>query len=695
MDRRKNKVSPILQASACNTSQRSLRAGGFRFGADSPESMTHSQLDLAIMEMMNINPTRTPWQICEGNPITTKGKRLQMAKMLMLTLFPCLVLMGITAGIWGQRIVSYVKTIGQCINVERFVKNLQDERDKSVLYLSEIGRDPRAKQELLSQYPLTDKAYEDLPLWPLRALSSKSHYQSKEAFLAYLNEHRYEFFSQGKTERTELAFYTEHINMFLQWLFSLADGRVATGSVWKEMVAFLHVADAKTKLGTERALGVYYFTKGHFDNAESYLQFIESQDNANTTVASASLYSSLVGQVFHREFLDNKSLADDIKFMRASIVHVENPFEKSNGSLSLARYWFDNLTYQMDVMLHIQQLLCENMIETLRVREKEEVIELGAEGSVFAVALIVCPLIIQAIYTMTSRMHVFSISLADKTKQLNKEKNRTDTLLYQMLPKAVAETLKKNEEVTAEFYESVTIFFSDIVGFTDISASSSPFQVVQMLNSLYSSFDERIGRYDVYKVETIGDAYMVASGLPKRNGNRHSAEIATMSLDLLDHISQLEIPHMPEKKFRLRIGLHTGSVVAGVVGLKMPRYCLFGETVSIASRMESFGSPNKIHLSGTTHAALTEIGGFSMTRREKEIVLGDSMLSMVIKGDISTYWLWDKEGMHRRQAFNSSQQSVDHDNAYSPACSPGPEACHIPDNPFIQRRGSVVICDEN
>jgi atrial natriuretic peptide receptor A len=100
------------------------------------------------------------------------------------------------------------------------------------------------------------------------------------------------------------------------------------------------------------------------------------------------------------------------------------------------------------------------------------------------------------------------------------------------------------------------------------------------LNGLYTLFDSIIEGFDVYKVETIGDAYMVVSGLPKQNPN-NAREIARMSLALLDSVAQFKIPHLPEKKLELRIGLHTGPCVAGVVGLKMPRYCLFGGTIFI------------------------------------------------------------------------------------------------------------------
>jgi atrial natriuretic peptide receptor A len=120
-------------------------------------------------------------------------------------------------------------------------------------------------------------------------------------------------------------------------------------------------------------------------------------------------------------------------------------------------------------------------------------------------------------------------------------------------------------------YDQVTIYFSDIVGFTSISAESTPMQVVNLLNDLYTCFDKIVGHFDVYKVETIGDAYMVVSGLPVRNGDLHAREIARMALALLAKVRSFKIHHRPDEKLKLRIGIHSGSCCAGVVGLKMPR----------------------------------------------------------------------------------------------------------------------------
>ncbi|KOB74222.1 Guanylate cyclase [Operophtera brumata] len=217
---------------------------------------------------------------------------------------------------------------------------------------------------------------------------------------------------------------------------------------------------------------------------------------------------------------------------------------------------------------------------------------------------------VQIIKDGKNKTATFTQSIEMSTQRLVAEKQKSDLLLSRMLPLPVLQRLRAQRAVPAESFDAVTIFFSDIVGFTNISANSTPMEVINMLNMLYRLFDEKIMQYNVYKVETIGDAYM-------------SLEGAT-------------VPHRPTEPLRIRAGVNTGPCVAGVVGTTMPRYCLFGDTINTASRMESTGEAMKIHISYTTKQALDEIGNYETESRGQVDVAG--------KGQMETFWLRGKIG---------------------------------------------------
>ncbi|KAJ3144642.1 hypothetical protein HDU86_001661 [Geranomyces michiganensis] len=221
--------------------------------------------------------------------------------------------------------------------------------------------------------------------------------------------------------------------------------------------------------------------------------------------------------------------------------------------------------------------------------------------------------------------------------ELQAAKNQADDLLQRMFPPSVASQLLSGVTVVPQDYKHSTVFFSDIVGFTEIASRCSAIQMVDFFNDLYTAFDAIISIYDAYKVETIGDCYMVVSGCPKPNGDLHAGEIARMALHLVSAVPQIKFKGQPDLRISIRVGICSGPVAAGVVGNRMPRYCLFGNTVNVASRMESNGAGMHIQCAESTFTALQRLGGYQMQRR------GDG-IDIKGKGKMQTYWLVAKEG---------------------------------------------------
>ncbi|KAA0702387.1 Guanylate cyclase soluble subunit alpha-2 [Triplophysa tibetana] len=199
---------------------------------------------------------------------------------------------------------------------------------------------------------------------------------------------------------------------------------------------------------------------------------------------------------------------------------------------------------------------------------------------------------------LKKRMDKLKATLEKTHQALEEEKRRTVDLLYSIFPGDVAQRLWQGLPVQAKKFDDVTMLFSDIVGFTAVCAQCTPMQVISMLNELYTRFDYQCGILDVYKIETIGDAYCVAGGLHKKIDS-HAKPIALMALKMIELSEEVLTPD--GRPIKLRIGIHSGSVLAGVVGVKMPRYCLFGNNVTLASKFESGSHPRCINVSPSTY----------------------------------------------------------------------------------------------
>jgi class 3 adenylate cyclase len=184
-----------------------------------------------------------------------------------------------------------------------------------------------------------------------------------------------------------------------------------------------------------------------------------------------------------------------------------------------------------------------------------------------------------------------------------REHNKSEKLLLNILPSAIADRLKQKEEIIADGFEEVTILFADIVNFTKLSARISPNELVTMLNKIFSAFDRLAILYGLEKIKTIGDAYMVVGGLPLPRDD-HAEVIADMALNMQEAMKSLRSEIGEE--LRIRIGINTGSVVAGVIGIQKFSYDLWGDAVNTASRMESQGLVNCIQLTETTYKYLKD-----------------------------------------------------------------------------------------
>ncbi|OQV15548.1 Atrial natriuretic peptide receptor 1 [Hypsibius exemplaris] len=223
-------------------------------------------------------------------------------------------------------------------------------------------------------------------------------------------------------------------------------------------------------------------------------------------------------------------------------------------------------------------------------------------------------------------------TIAESVRGFMEEKKRSEELLYSILPRFVAQSINKGEVILPKTHTSTTIYFSHLDGWEDIIArTKSPRELTKALNAFYTVCDDIIETHDVYKVETSSDSYMIVSGLPIANGTRHVAIISSMSLELMDAVKDRSFTTSFDTSCRLRIGMNSGPCVAGVIGLKLPKYCLFGDTVNTASRMASSGEAGRIHMSDTSADILLHYPNFEIEERGERLIKG--------KGLMKTYWL--------------------------------------------------------
>jgi class 3 adenylate cyclase len=211
---------------------------------------------------------------------------------------------------------------------------------------------------------------------------------------------------------------------------------------------------------------------------------------------------------------------------------------------------------------------------------------------------------------LESRQEELEREVAERTASLRSEKQKSDDLLRNILPLEIAEELKETGRSEAKLYSEVSVLFTDFVDFTQVAEKLSPAALVATIDQCFQAFDAIIERHGLEKIKTIGDAYLAVSGLPVENP-KHAQAVVSAALDIRDYMTQLK--EADPKSFDIRLGVHSGPVVAGIVGIKKFAYDIWGDTVNTAARMEQHSEPGCINISTATFELVKE--GFQCTYR--------------------------------------------------------------------------------
>lgn len=300
----------------------------------------------------------------------------------------------------------------------------------------------------------------------------------------------------------------------------------------------------------------------------------------------------------------NKELEGKMKDLTAKekdLLNQEGELKLLGGALDSSKKENAGLSKELETS-KLQLQLKENKI---KLREQESEIEIQHQivvRNLFVAAFIILCVIAFSIYRSYKEKQKTANELAEKNKIIAAEKERSEELLLNILPAETAEELKKYGKASPRYYSEVTVLFTDFKNFTQYAESYGPDKLVAEIDFCFRKFDEIVGRHGLEKIKTIGDAYMCASGVPAENSNDASAVVAA-AIEIRDFMVQMRKDRQKknEEYWEVRIGINTGPIIAGIVGIRKFAYDIWGDTVNIASRMESSGQEGKINISGSTY----------------------------------------------------------------------------------------------
>jgi adenylate cyclase len=470
----------------------------------------------------------------------------------------------------------------------------------------------------------------------------------------------FKLFLQYTIQSAALWKKTKNVQEYAWSLHNLGYAYQETGD-YKSAIGYYHQSmDLATTIGYTLAianclayLGETYQLMGDYQTAQSY--FKQSLEYKRNNKIDYEIEWTMVKM--GEGYIALKRYKDAIEVCKAAFDSVKNKTEEEDAAryscnclyksykalgndkaaLSFYEKWVsmkDSLDNSQTTTLFLEgefskQLLRDSLAQVDKQRKLEEGYneEVRQKNNTRNIILVIAVFIFLIAAGLVSRLRILRKAKA----AVENEKHKSDILLQNILPESVAEELKAKGSAEARHFDEVTVMFTDFKGFTSISERLEPKELVAEIDSFFKAFDHIIGRYAIEKIKTIGDSYMCAAGLPEASAT-HGADMAYAALEIQEYMrrQQEERIHSGKESFEIRIGIHSGPVVAGIVGVKKFAYDIWGDTVNIASRMESAGEPGKVNISATTYQLVKDL--FHCTHRGKIMVKNKGEVDMYFVG---------------------------------------------------------------
>jgi len=570
------------------------------------------------------------------NPVTKTGQRLYMVHMLLLPFLPITALI-IQNSTTLNELLQYqteVQRIGEKVEtatyLERFITNMQRERSEVAFHIFTNGTQTLGLN-LTERFQITDEAFEKMT-WPnIKQSENTEMFKSKLRYQIRHGDFRLRISQDEEDIQSVLDWYNRVDAVFLDHLSQDIRG-TNSSAVWRYLIAYKNLLRSIENIGIAVVYGIRYYAQGNVSQ-DQYIQFIRHDTLGFEYLDQSKNFAPQVRKDYEK--IKRETNFSLIENSREEVLAQKRKDPDTHEAFQYYAATFDYTEKLRNVLIGLRKRLVGTVKSELKAANQQQALGIA----ILLLVLIISPIIIFLVRNATATIHIFSLTLSTKEQELIQEKQKMEDLLYLTLPFPVARDIQQKKRICAEKIETVTLFYSDLDNFTEVYNDSSPFEMVMMLNNYYKMFDDSMSKYQVYKVNCVNDSHMIVAGLPPAEGDHHVAQIASLALNIMANANKFVVSHRPYERLKLKIGINTGPVIAGVqsVGIKMPRYRVFGDTVKFAALLNATGNVMKIHCSMETKILLDSVGSGSYFMEPRGLLLVDGF------DQRETFWLTGKE----------------------------------------------------